>query len=97
MTHYQLQSDGIVLHVRVRPRTSRSEIEGVTDGQLRLKLRSAPVENQANEEAVRLLSDALGLPRSRISLIRGAKSRDKVFHLQGDPEALRAELDRLSP
>lgn len=75
--------DGASLEVRLQPRSSRRGVRGLREGALLLHVNAPPVEGRANEEARRLLAEALGVSRSRIRLAAGAKSRKKVFHVAG--------------
>lgn len=72
---------GIVIKLYVQPNASRTEITGEHgEGEsVRLKVRiAAPaVENAANEEVVRCFKKLLGIPASRIELVRGPASRSK--------------------
>ena len=70
------------LSVRVTPRSSRPGVEGVQAGVV-VRVASAPVEGAATEEARRLLAAALGLPASAVRLRSGARSRAKVFLVEG--------------
>jgi uncharacterized protein YggU (UPF0235/DUF167 family) len=67
----------------VIPRARRSELAGVRNGALLVRLASPPVDGAANESLIRLLSTLLDLPRSAIRLDRGQRSRDKRVHLAG--------------
>ena len=73
----------ILLRVRATTRSSRNEIGEFVAGQLRVRTTAAPVDGRANREIIRLLSRAFGAPRSRISLLRGANSRNKLFRICG--------------
>ena len=44
------------IKVKVTPRSSRSEVIGEKDGVLIVKLKSAPVDGEANEELIQVLS-----------------------------------------
>lgn len=72
--------------VRVLPRSSRSEIVGMHDGALKIKLKSPPVDGAANDELVRLLSKILGTSRSNVKIVSGAASRNKRVRVTGLPE-----------
>jgi len=74
--------DLIVLPVRVQPRGSRSEIQGVVDGQLRIKTTASPLDGKANKEVTRQLAKAFGVPQSRVTLKTGSRSRTKIFHIE---------------
>lgn len=67
-----------MLKVRVQPRASRDEIVGLMAGQLKLRLKSPPVDGAANQQLVRFLAKQLKVPQQDIELIRGQTSRDKL-------------------
>ncbi|WP_353473336.1 DUF167 domain-containing protein [Salipiger sp. H15] len=72
---------GAVLELRVTPRASRNEIRE-EEGQIRVYVTTVPENGKANEAVVKLLSKALGVPKSRLTLVRGATSRDKAFRVE---------------
>jgi len=77
-----------LLHCRVTPKAKKSEILGwVEDGQnrrrLKIKLAAPPVDGKANQALVKFLGKKLGVPRSRIKLISGEKSRLKTVEIVG--------------
>ena len=80
--------------VRVVPRGGKDSILGWSqDGALRVRVRAAPVDGKANDGVVRLLSRALDLPSSRVSIARGATSRTKLVRLDGiDVATIRTRL-----
>jgi len=69
------------LAVRVTP---GAKVEGVfiKQGQVLVKTRAKPQNGQANEAVIALLAQALDCAPSRIALLRGATSRQKVFRIQ---------------
>ena len=75
--------DGLTFLVRVTPRAARDEFLGVAEGVLRVSLSAPPVEGAANQALVRLLSKRLGLPKSRLRVLAGEKSRNKVVWVEG--------------
>lgn len=81
------------LSVRVQPRSSKRGIAGRYGEQVKICLKSAPVDNAANKECCELVAKALGLPRSSVSVMNGASSRSKVLRVEGmSPAALREAL-----
>ena len=74
---------GLRLQVLVGPNARKSEIIGVQDGALKIKLQAQPVEGKANEALVRFLAERLDLPRKAIELTRGATSRNKTVEIRG--------------
>ena len=88
-------ADGVRVAVRLTPRASAARIDGVKDGRLKIAVTAPPVENRANEALLRLLATEWRLPRGSLSVAAGAKSRDKIVHVAGDPALLRARLEAL--
>ncbi|MBL8172139.1 MAG: YggU family protein [Acidobacteria bacterium] len=77
----------VTFAVRVQPRASRSEIAGELDGALKLRLAAPPVDGEANEELIRLLSKLFRLPRASVELLSGATNKNKVVRLHGVSQA----------
>jgi len=75
-----LARPGAEFAVRVTPRASRNAVlaEG---GEIRVYVTVVPEDGKANAAVQKLLAKALGVAKSRLVLIRGATSRDKVFRL----------------
>lgn len=78
LTH--LAQPGSVIAVRVTPRASRDRIE-LADGVIRIYVTTVPEGGRANAAVQKLLARALGVAKTRLVLIRGDTSRDKVFRL----------------
>ena len=83
--------------VRLTPRGRGDRIEGVVrlaDGTLALKASVAapPEDGRANEALLRLLAAEWGLARRDLTIVAGAKSRNKGVHVTGDPAALLMRL-----
>jgi len=75
--------DGCTLAVRVHPGARRNAITGMHDGAFKIALTTPPVDGRANEALIAFLSDALHIPRSRITLLSGATSRSKLLRIAG--------------
>ncbi|MBN2906383.1 MAG: DUF167 domain-containing protein [Rhodobacteraceae bacterium] len=74
---------GTQIALRVTPKASRNRIVIEPDGQIRVYVTCVPEDGKANAAVVKLLSKALGVPKSRLDLIRGQTARDKVFVVLG--------------
>lgn len=68
--------------VRVTPRASRETLS-VEGGQLRIRLRAAPVDGAANTALIALLAEWLGLPRRAIDITQGETARVKRISITG--------------
>lgn len=90
-------SGGIVLRVRLTPRSSRDEITGLArtaDGPaVAARVRAVPEKGAANAALERLVAEWLGLPRSAVGIDAGAKSRLKTVAIAGDPDRLAASIE----
>jgi uncharacterized protein (TIGR00251 family) len=74
---------GIDIHVRVVPRASRPGLAGVRDDGIVMRLRSAPVDNAANEELIERVAAVFRVPKRDVSIVSGGKSRSKRLHVAG--------------
>ena len=73
-----LEKDGsVIFSIRVVPRASRSEIVGIHDGALKIRIASPPVDGAANAEIVRFLAKAFGVSKSDVSIPSGETSKNK--------------------
>jgi uncharacterized protein len=91
--------DGIRLVVRVTPKGGRDAIEGMArdqDGKPLLKIRvaAAPEDGRANDSLVGLLAREFKVPKSAVTILRGAGARVKQVHISGDGAQLAARLER---
>jgi len=69
--------------VRVHPRARRSAVTGRLGEAYRLDLAAPPVDGKANEECVRFFAELAGVPRSRVRIVSGLTSRNKVVGVEG--------------
>lgn len=75
-----LAQPGRELNLRVTPKAARNRVEETPDG-LRVLTTTVPEGGKANQAVAKLLANALGVAKSRLTLLRGATSRDKVFRV----------------
>jgi len=71
------------LAVKVTP-GARAEALEIAEGRLIAKVRARPKDGEANEAVLALLAAALGVATSRITLLRGAASREKLVRIERD-------------
>lgn len=76
-------SEGVVLSVRAKPRSSRAGIDGFMGDALVVRIRCAPVDGKANKELVETLADEFGLSKSRVEFKSGETSKSKRILLKG--------------
>jgi uncharacterized protein (TIGR00251 family) len=67
----------VILELHVQPGASRSEFAGHHGDRLKVRLAARAVDGKANEALVKFLAEHYGVPRSRVRILSGAKSRQK--------------------
>ena len=80
------------LAVRLTPRARSEKIDGIAAGMLKVSVTAPPAENQANDALLRLLAREWRVARRDLSIIAGAKSRNKIVRIEGDPTELMVRL-----
>lgn len=81
MSFYQWDGENLLLTVYVQPKASRSEIVGIHDDKLKVKVTSAPTDGLANADVIKLLAKTFGVAKSHITLISGHTQRNKRFRV----------------
>ncbi|SIS77102.1 DUF167 domain-containing protein [Paracoccus saliphilus] len=75
-----LAREGAEIRLRVTPKARRNAIS-LDDGAIRVHVTAPPEDGKANAAVVKLLAKSMGVAKSRLTLLRGTASRDKVFRL----------------
>ena len=83
--------------VRVKPGAARARVGGSYGdaGALVVAVTERAVDGRATAAALRAVAKALGVPRSAVTLLTGAVSRDKVLLVADPPTDLEARLAAL--
>jgi len=69
--------------LHVQPRASRNQIVGVHNGSLKLKVTAPPVDDAANKTVLQFFASRLDIPKSRLRIVSGEKSREKILRIEG--------------
>ncbi len=69
--------------VRVLPRARTNEIAGERNGVLLVRVAAPPLDGRANAALCRLIAKRVGVGVRSVSVVRGAKSREKVVRVEG--------------
>jgi uncharacterized protein (TIGR00251 family) len=75
--------DGVLISLRVTPKSSKNVVLGVKNGCLLVAVRAAPADGEANAAVIQTLSAFFGCAKSSFTLVRGHKSREKTVRLSG--------------
>lgn len=79
---------GILLSIKVIPKSSMNKICGMENGVLKVKVTSPPDKNLGNEAVINLLSKVFNIAKSSIEIIRGHQSRQKTVCFLHQSKAL---------
>jgi uncharacterized protein (TIGR00251 family) len=83
----------VTIEVRVQPRARRNALVAAEDGSWKLYLTAPAVEGKANDALVDFFAKGLKIPRARVHILTGEKSRRKVVLLDGITSAALAALE----
>jgi len=75
--------------IRLTPNAAKDRIDGIVadaqgNGVLRIAVTAVPEQGRANKAMIKFLAKTWRFPKSSLSLIQGAKDRNKVLTIEGD-------------
>ncbi len=82
------------MQIWVRPGSSRTRVGGEHGGALAVAVTAKAVDGAATDAALAALAQALGLPRRRVWLVRGATARQKTVGVALPSHELASTSDR---
>jgi uncharacterized protein len=95
---FRLGRSGATLSVRVTPKAAQDRVLGLSEEPsgvaLKLAVHAPAHAGEANAALVALLARHFGLRKSDLRIAAGAAGRRKLVHIDGDPAALAARLER---
>jgi uncharacterized protein len=74
---------GALIDIIAQPRASRTEIAGIHDGSLRIRVAAPPVDGAANAELIAFVSKAAGVRKGDVSMLSGTAGRRKRMLVRG--------------
>ena len=83
----------VLLRVKAKPHAREDAVLGVRAGELVVAVRAPAERGRATAEVIRVVAEALGLPRTSVVLKSGGASPHKTIQL---PLSAEAALQRLS-
>ncbi len=83
-----------LIRVRLQPRASSSRITGEKDGVIQVRVTAPPVDGEANAALEKLVAKKLSIAKSKVKVVKGETSREKVLEVEGvdEQEARRSLL-----
>jgi uncharacterized protein len=77
------QDNALLLHVKVVPNSSRTQIAGILGDALKIKVAQPPEAGRANRAVIDLLAQSLALPPAQISIVAGHAQPRKTVRIHG--------------
>ena len=71
----------MLINVRVTPNSKKVSVVRVDETTFEVRVDERAIGGAANKRLLEILSEYLRVPRSRIVIMRGAKSRDKILNV----------------
>jgi hypothetical protein len=81
--------------VSVKPRSKKSEVLSFESGVLFVKVGAIPHKGASNIELIKTLSEFIGIPKSKIAIVGGFKSKVKTLELDCSSNKLNLALKKL--
>ncbi len=76
--------DGYILKINVKTGSKKPGIEEIDKDIIKIRLKSQPHDGLANRELLEILSDFLNMPKSKIEIIKGLTSKNKIIKIKGN-------------
>ncbi|MDR2662937.1 MAG: DUF167 domain-containing protein [Treponema sp.] len=90
---FRTAGGGLLLDVKALPGASKTEMAGLREGRLTIRIAAAAEDGKANAELIAFLAKALGCAKKDIALYSGEKSRLKTLAL---PAQLKERAETLA-
>jgi uncharacterized protein (TIGR00251 family) len=74
--------NALVFDVQVVPRASRDKLSLLGD-RIKVQLTAPPVDGAANEALRAFIGKLLGVPKSKVEILRGETGRKKTLRVEG--------------
>ena len=82
-------ADGWTLALHVQPGAKRAGVAGLHGERLKLRIAAPALDGRANDALVAFVAQKLGVPKARVAVVRGERSREKVVAVSGDCDPAR--------
>lgn len=76
-------SDGVVIKIKVQPRSSKNQISGVLGDALKVMLTAPPVDGEANAACIDFFASVFKIAKTRVKIISGHTGRIKLVKIFG--------------
>jgi uncharacterized protein len=71
----------MLINVHVTPNSKEANVTKLDESNFEARIDERAEEGQANKRLIEILSKYLNVPKSRIRIVKGIKSRDKIVEV----------------
>ena len=71
----------MLIKVKVKPNAKKNEIKQIEDNFFEIKTTAVLEKGKANQKVIEMLSKHFKVPKSRIKIVRGETSREKIIEI----------------
>lgn len=69
------------IFVRVKPKVKKEKVEKIDDVHFKVSVKEPPEKGQANRAVIKAFADYFNIPSSRINIVSGFKSKEKILEI----------------
>lgn len=81
MTGKQQSSNSVKIFVKAKPSAQEEKIEKISETNFTVSVKEPPIKGMANQAIIKALAGYFGIAPSRVRLVSGFSSRQKVFEI----------------
>ena len=71
----------MIISVKVKPQAKENRVEKIGENNFAVWVKAKPIEGKANQAVIKILSEYFDKLQSKIILLKGEKSRNKIFSI----------------
>lgn len=71
----------MIIEIIVKTKQKTSKVEKIDDTHYKVSVKSSPIENKANVEVIKILSEYIGISKNRIRIKLGKTSSKKIVEI----------------
>lgn len=75
-------ASGIRIAVQLAPKAKKTEVVGVVEDLLRIRLQAQPVDGKANDALIRFVAETLRVPKRAVAITHGFTSKRKLLEVR---------------
>ncbi len=69
------------MKVRVKPGSKKELVRELSEGEFEVRVCAPPERGRANERLIELVAEHFGVSKSRVRIVRGERSREKLLEI----------------